>query len=120
MLPAGIFTASEKHLFEHASRVHPIYFEYPLEKIDDIAIDLPNGWQIDSVPLPQIKDGHIVTYDMKVVNDKNQVHITRKLTIDFLLLDTKYYASLRNFFQMIRSGDEAQVLLQSGTANASN
>ncbi len=29
LLPAAIFTAGEKGVFEHANRVHPIYFEYP-------------------------------------------------------------------------------------------
>ncbi len=29
VVPAAIFTAAEKGIFEHANRVHPIYFEYP-------------------------------------------------------------------------------------------
>ena len=33
MIPAAVFTAVEKHIFEHANRVYPIYFEYPYEKI---------------------------------------------------------------------------------------
>src|SRR5208337_1095037 len=28
-IPAGVFTAREKHVFEHADRVYPVYFEYP-------------------------------------------------------------------------------------------
>ncbi len=32
LIPAGVFTAGEKHTFEHTNRVHPIYFEYPYEK----------------------------------------------------------------------------------------
>ena len=43
VLPVGVFTGVEKHIFEHANRVHPIYFEYPYEKEDDVTIDLPAG-----------------------------------------------------------------------------
>src|SRR5260370_941038 len=43
LIPAGVFTAGEKHTFEHANRVYPIYFEYPYEKWDDITIELPAG-----------------------------------------------------------------------------
>src|SRR5205807_2181439 len=50
MIPAGVFTASEKHIFEHANRVFAIYFEYPYEKVDDITIELPPGWHVSSVP----------------------------------------------------------------------
>ena len=99
LIPAGVFTGVEKHIFEHANRVHPIYFEYPYEKDDDVTIELPPGWQVSSVPPPQAKDGHVVAYSMKVENDKNTLHLTRKLTVDFLILDPKYYGALRNFFK---------------------
>lgn len=120
VLPAGIFVAPEKHIFEHAERVHPIYFEYPYEKIDEIAIELPAGWQVSSLPPGEAKDGHVVTYSLKVENAQETLHLTRKLNVNFLLLEQKYYAALRNFFQTVRTGDEEQILLQPGTASASN
>jgi|HubBroStandDraft_1064217.scaffolds.fasta_scaffold13353_3 hypothetical protein len=120
VLPAGIFVAHEKHIFEHAERVHSIYFEYPYEKIDEIAIELPAGWQVSSLPPGEAKDGHVVTYSLKVENAQETLHLTRKLDINFLLLEQKYYAALRNFFQTVRTGDEEQILLQPGTASASN
>jgi hypothetical protein len=43
MVPAAIFTAAEKGIFEHANRVHPIYFAYPHEKADDVTVELPPG-----------------------------------------------------------------------------
>ena len=119
MLPAAIFTGVEKHVFEHANRVHPIYFEYPYEKEDDITIELPPGWQVSSVPPAQTQDGHVVAYSMKVENGKNTLHLSRKLTVDFLILESKYYSALRNFFQVVRTGDEEQIVLQPGSASAS-
>jgi Domain of Unknown Function with PDB structure (DUF3857) len=120
VFPAAVFAASEKRIFEHANRIHPIYFEYPFEKEDDVTIELPTGWQVSSVPPPQSQDGHVVTYTLKVDNDKTTLHVTRKLTIDVLLLEQKYYPALRNFFQGVRTADEAQVVLQPGAATASN
>jgi len=119
-LPVGIFTATEKRIFEHANRVYPIYFEFPFEKADDVTIDLPLGWQVQSLPQPQNQDGHIVTYSLKAEKDASSLHLTRKITVDFLLIDSKYYGALRNFFQVVRTGDEEQIVLQPGTASASN
>jgi hypothetical protein len=119
-LPAGIFVAHEKHIFEHAERVHPIYFEYPYEENDEITIELPAGWQVSSLPPGEAKDGHIVTYSLKVENTQETLHLTRKLNINFLLLEQKYYTALRNFFQTVRTGDEEQILLQPASASASN
>ena len=119
-LPVGFFTAHEKHVFEHANRVYPIYFEYPYEKIDDVTVDLPLGWQVASMPAPQVKDSHVVIYSLNVENNKGSVHIVRKLDVDVLMMETKYYPALRNFFQVVKSGDEEQVLLQPAAAAASN
>lgn len=120
LVPVGFFSGGEKRLFDHANREHPIYIEYPFEKEDDVTLELPDGWQAYSVPKPQDKVGHIVGYTLKVEDGKGKVHLSRELNVDFLLLDTKYYLSLRSFFQDVRAGDEQQIVLQPGTATASN
>lgn len=120
LLPVGLFSSPEKHLFDHTSREHPIYFSYPFERIDDISIDLPLGWQISSLPKPQKEDGHIITYSLESTNDKGTLHLNRTLNVDVLLLEAKYYPALRNFFQVVRTADEQQVVLQPASAGAGN
>jgi hypothetical protein len=115
LIPAGVFTAVEKHTFEHADRIHPIYFEYPYEKVDDLTIELPPGWQVASVPPEQNKDVHAVAYSLKVENGKDTLHLTRTLKVEFMYLDAKYYTALRNFFDVVRTGDEEQIVLQPGS-----
>jgi len=120
LMPVGIFSAPEKHIFEHANRIHPLYFQYPFEKLDDVTIDLPLGWQIQTVPPPQDNDGHVVLYKLAVEKQGGALHLSRKLTVDLVMLESKYYPALRNFFQVVRSGDEEQIVLQPGTASARN
>ena len=107
-------------MFDHAERVHPIYFEFPSEKLDDVTISLPLGWQVSSLPTAQDKDSKVVRYVLKAENDKNTVHLNRQLRVDLLLLESKYYPALRNFFQVVRTGDEEQVVLQPNGSRASN
>ena len=120
LLPVGFFGAHEKHVFEHANRVHPIYFEYPYENVDDVTVDLPQGWQIGSVPASTLKDSQAALYSLTVENNKGSVHVQRKLKVDIVILESKYYPALRNFFQVVKTGDEEQVLLQPAAAAASN
>jgi hypothetical protein len=120
VIAAALFTAVEKHIFEHTNRVHPIYVDFPHEKDDDVTIELPAGWQVSSVPAPQTQEGHVVTYHLKVDKDGSALHLTRKLSWDFLLLEPKYYPALRNFFQTVRTGDDEQIILQPAAASASN
>jgi len=120
LLPVGLFSASEKNVFEHAGRVHPIYFEYPSEKLDEVTINLPLGWEVASVPAALDKDEKAARYVLKVESNKSAVHLSRQLTVDLLLLDQRYYPALRNFFQLVRTGDEEQVVLQPIGSRASN
>lgn len=120
LLPVGIFSASEKNVFEHEGRVHPIYFEFPSQRMDDITIALPLGWEVSSVPHPMDQDKKVVRYVLKAENEKGNVHLTRQLNLDLMLLDQKYYLALRNFFQLVRTGDEEQVVLQPIGSRASN
>jgi hypothetical protein len=115
-----LFSASEKRLFDHAIREHPIYFEYPFEKADDVTLELPAGWRIDSVPPAVDQTGRVVGYSLKVEKNKGEVHLSRVVNVDFLMLEAKYYSALRKFFQGVRAGDEQQIVLQPGAATASN
>jgi len=112
LFPVGIFSADEKRVFEHSERVHPIYFEFPSQKEDDVTISLPLGWEIGSLPSAQNQDAKAAVYTLKAENDNGTLHLSRTLNLDLMLLDQKYYASLRNFFQVVRMGDEEQIVLQ--------
>ena len=118
VVPAAVFAAVEKHVFEHANRVQPIYVDYPFEKDDDVTIELPQGWQVSSVPPPQDQPGHIVAYSLQVGKDGDALHLTRKLSWNFLFLEQKYYPALRNFFQTVRTADDQQIVLQPAAASA--
>ena len=122
MMPVGIFTASEKHVFDHAERIHPIYFEFPYERKDDVTITLPVGFQAASVPAAKTVGGgnSAIAYDFKADKDGGNLHLSRNLKVDFVLLDSKYYSTVRSFFQAVRATDEDQVVLQPIAARASN
>jgi len=117
-LPVGLFGASEKHLFEHANRVHGVYFSYPYKKADDVRIELPPGWQVSSVPQRQDKNLQSVEYMLEAEIGKGAVHLSRVLRIDLISLSADKYPVLRGFFQAVRTGDEQQIVLQPGAAAA--
>jgi hypothetical protein len=37
-----------------------------------------------------------------------------------MILDAKYYPALRSFYELVRTGDEEQIVLKPAAANASN
>ena len=117
---AGLFGAPEQHVFDHAVRVHPIYVEYPFAEIDDIGIQLPDGWQVSSLPKGWSDSGRVVTYAMKAEGGKGSVHLTRSLAVEFVFLEAKYYQALRNYYQVVKTTDDQQVVLEATAPRAGN
>lgn len=115
LLPVGLFGNTEKHVFEHADRIHPIYFQFPFEKYDDVTIELPMGWKVSSLPPPQNQDAKAVQYTIKAEDQKGTLRVTRKVRMDLLMVEKQSYPILRNFFQVVKTGDEQQIVLQPGT-----
>ena len=117
-VPVGLFGGSEKHLFDHSERVHPIYFEFPFQKIDDLTIALPTGWKVTSLPPQQNQASKVIGYTMKAESDGTKIHLKRTIDIGLLMVGTDNYQLLRSFFQAVRTADEAQIVLQTDTATA--
>jgi hypothetical protein len=120
IVPVGLFSAREKHIFDHAERVHPVYFEYPYAESDDITIQLPAGWRVSNLPHGWQDSGKIVTYSLTLEDSKEKVHLTRNLTVEFILMESRYYSALRDYFQQIKTSDDEQIVLEPGAARAGN
>jgi len=80
--------------------------------VDDVNIDLPLGWQVQNVPAEKTKDAKVISYSLKTENKKNAVHVSRDFKVDIVQLDPKYYPALRSFYELVRTGDEDQIVLQ--------
>lgn len=119
LLPVGIFSGSEKGVFDHSTREHPIYFDFPFKKTDDIRITLPDGLTVSNLPAPQKREGGAVSYELKFESNKGELVITRMLRVDVLILQADQYPAVRAFFQFVRTGDDAQIMVQPQIAAAS-
>jgi hypothetical protein len=120
ILPVGLFGGMEKHSFEHANRVHPVYFSFPYQNDDEVIIELPSGWKVDNTPEAQNIDLTGVAYTMVAESKNSSVHVKRHLMLNLETVETKDYPILRGFFQKVRTGDEQQIVVSHGTASAQN
>jgi uncharacterized protein DUF3857 len=119
LLSASLFSADEQHMFEHAERVHAVYFEYPFKKVDDVTIELPLAWKTSSLPKPVDQDARAVAYKLSVEDNKGQLHLHRELRSDVMMVPKDSYTVLRGFYQLVRSQDEQQIVVLPGGTTAS-
>jgi hypothetical protein len=111
LVPVGVFGGGEKHVFESSNRVHPIYFNYPYSDTDDVTISPPLGWQLSDLPQPQNGDLKALAFNISVDKKDGALHVSRRLMVNVEMVNVKQYATLRRFFENVRSADDQQVVL---------
>jgi hypothetical protein len=114
LMPVGLFGGSEKHTFEHSARVHPLYFMFPHQNIDEVAIELPPGWQVSSLPNARTADIKVATYNSSAQIAGGMLSMKRELVLNTIIVQQKYYAQVRAFYQAVRAGDEDQIIITPG------
>jgi hypothetical protein len=113
LVPATIFLAPQNKAFQSAIRRNAVYFRFPNEEIDDVKFQGPTGYKIETVPAAKaIKPGAVVSYEISASQQGSEVEVKRRLMINGLMIPVEYYASLRSFFNTVKSSDEVQIVLQ--------
>ncbi|MFZ1035544.1 MAG: DUF3857 domain-containing protein [Candidatus Acidiferrales bacterium] len=113
LVPATIFVVPENKAFQTAIRHNAVYFRYPNEEIDDIKFQGPAGYKVETVPPAKVlKPGAVVGYEISASQQGSVAEVKRKLVINGLMFPVEYYASLRSFFNTVKSNDEVQIVLQ--------
>jgi hypothetical protein len=111
LLPVGLFGAREKRTFQHATRLHPVYFNFMHQSADDVTVELPANWQLSSAPQPRKDNRNVVVYSMSAEGENGVLHLKRELNVNTVMVRVKSHGSLMDFYESVRTGDEEQVIL---------
>jgi hypothetical protein len=113
LVPATIFLAPQTKAFQSAIRHNAVYFRFPNEEIDEVKFQGPAGYKVEMLPAPKVlKPGPVVTYEISASQQGSEAEVKRHLVINGLMFPVEYYASLRSFFNTVKSNDEVQIVLQ--------
>jgi hypothetical protein len=120
LVPASPFQARQTSAFHPEKRLYDIYFNCPYEEIDDVKLKVPAEYKIESVPpARQAKPGS-VSYEISAAQQGNVVEVKRLLVLDGLGFPATAYPALRNFFNTVKTDDDAQIVLQNAESARNN
>lgn len=112
LMPLDIFQATQAGDFSKQSRQNAIYFSYPYEEIDDVTLHAPAGYDVGGLPKPQKVDLGAALYEINAVGNGNTVEVKRHLAIKGILFGKENYPTFRAFFGVVRTSDDAQMVLE--------
>jgi uncharacterized protein DUF3857 len=120
LMPLELFQTSEVGSFQSQKRVNEVDFSYPYEKTDDLVIHAPPGFKALGLPDPQKIAPGPVSYEISASPLPDGIEVKRHLVINGIRYPKESYPALRNFFSLVRTNDNAQVMLQSSQSAKSN
>ena len=118
LFPREMFQTAEIGYFESQKRVNEVDFPFAYERIDDVVLHLPLGFSVLALPDPQTINLGPVSYEISETQatDKGSVEVKRQLVIKGTRYPKESYVGLRSFFSTVRTDDNAQIMLQFGSA----
>ena len=111
VMPVGLFGGQDRRTFQHQTREHPLYFAFQHQSADDVTIDLPPNWQVNSSPQPTREDRKALGYASSSEVKDGSLRLKRELSVAAVLVEAKYYGPMHTFFEIVRTGDEEQIIL---------
>jgi Transglutaminase-like superfamily len=119
LLVAGyFFHAARAEAFQQQNRRFPVYLPFAFEEHDRVAIRVPEGVLLESVPQQQGANIGYAAYQSVSRLNGTQLLTERILKVNGIFFRPDQYAEVRGFFNKVQMGDEQQAVLQGGSANA--
>lgn len=120
LIPLEIFQMPQSKEFASEKRANAVYFHFPYEETDDIKLRLPAGFKVESLPPARKADLKAVAWEIAAEAQGNTVEVKRHLAVNGVLFGKDDYTTLRKFFGIVKTNDNAQMVLQNATSAKNN
>jgi hypothetical protein len=113
LMPVSLYTSGRPQMLQHEARKQPVFFALPYEETDEIRIQVPLTWRLESLPSrKRIDPGAHFLYEMSSIQQGGFLEIKRRFSIGQQIYPLEQYATLRHIFGSVKADDEQQVVFQ--------
>lgn len=120
-----VFEALSKPVFTAADRKTDIYISYPSKEVDDITIELPNGFELENADSPSnAKDADgVFNYQVRIGKtvDNKTIFYHREFSFGNggnIRFGPETYPTIKSIFESINKSDLHQLTLRQSTGTA--
>jgi hypothetical protein len=110
--PMLMFQTTENP-FKSSERFYPIDFNFPLKESYSLLIDIPDGFEIESLPesVNISSENDFLAFKMTVLKKEKLIHVIASFEINTAFVPAKSHESLKDFYkEMIKKQSEKIVL----------
>ena len=117
LVPVGVFHLTGQQPFASTRRTLAVYLDYPWESYEQAKVTFPSGLQIESLPPTTRVERGPTVYESSASKEGNMVQLNRILKMAAYYVPVERYAALKQFYELVRAGDEQQAVLKALSAS---
>ena len=118
----GFFEHSAAATFSSGSRAHPISFPFAWSEQDDITIEFPNGFELETPEAPgNLASGDFANLEIRMTTNGRSLHYERRFSFGAngsLLFPATQYGRLKGLFDAFDQRNAAALTLRESSAPA--
>jgi len=113
MVPQHIFQVAETAKFSANQRVHPFYFDYPWQEVDETHIALPPNMETESLASDSSLQLDYALYtSQQKLEAPGKMFSRRKLVMASGGIPAANYKDVKNFFDSVKTSDDQTALVK--------
>ena len=118
-LQPAFFQKGVGPIFTTTDRRYQVYFHYPWTEEDEVVIELPEGFVLDSADSPgPFTASDVVKYDVSIGTSGTKVlTYKRKFYFNGVIFPPNVYPTLKQVFDEMHKRDNHMITLKQGSAN---
>lgn len=118
LIPAALFRTTKQRLaFQHKERKYAVYFPFAYNEMDNVVLQVPDGYTAESVPAAQEVKLPSTLFVTARSFANNQFVSKRALVVNGIIFRISEYPELKGFFDKVQGADEEQLVLQNTAVN---
>jgi len=111
IIPLSVLRAGNGAVFRSTFRAQPVYIPYFYREDDEVVLEIPPGYQVESLPGPGKIETAFGRCETSHELADREIRFRRQEAVEGIL-QTGSYRELRGFFEAMRVSDENRTVLQ--------
>jgi hypothetical protein len=112
VLPPYLFRSQQVDVFNGTERKYPVYFSYAFGESDTVAIAVPDGYTVESIPAQLSNSLPYATYLNAVEFESQRLTSHRVLQVSGIFFQVEVYPELKEFFRTVKTGDGQNIVFE--------
>lgn len=118
MVPTALFQPKQKRVLKSKTRKFPVYYNYAFSEDDHMNLQLPEGYTLETLALPQTAATKFARYKTGANTTGPYLNLERSLRFNGVFFQPDRYEELRDFFAKVQAGDELQTVVRQSPAES--